>query len=157
MRRVQEIQHAVSGSFWPLLTKASPRVRGWSVQEGTEAEWAPTYGWWALVHKQGGKEKNNTNKKEGKDNICIALKKMWQTKEDQCFETEYWLLHLADCLKLDEAWRRTNKHDHLPIFPPFLPSFLPPPSLSHSVYAAYISFVKWNYDQSLCGYILCVS
>lgn len=55
------------------------------------------------------------------------MKNIWQTKEDQCFEIEYWLLHLADCLKLDEAWRRPNKHDHLPIFPSFLPSCSPHP------------------------------
>lgn len=55
--------------------------------------------------------------------------------------------HLADHRRLDGAWRQSNKRNNF--HTPFL-------FLSHSLFAACIFTVKWNYDQRVCGCVLCV-
>lgn len=62
--------------------------------------------------------------------------------------------HLADHLKLDGAWRQSNKHTNLPIF--FSRLRPASPFLPHSLFVVYIFTVKWNYDQRVYGYVLCV-
>lgn len=55
--------------------------------------------------------------------------------------------HLADHRRLDGAWRQSNKRNHF--HTPFV-------FLSHSLFATCIFTVKWNYDQRVCGCVLCV-